>query len=728
MTPQAAPARARGVAAQAALRSKSAGRNGTIWANPLSLLTTIRARLYLAFGFVAATTVIASLTALYAFVNIGRTTTEIVSQSIPATVQSLRLAEETSSLLASGPRLMAAEDEAGRTTIAGEIGRQARRVGTYIDALRALGASRSGEIDAIEAAIVARLGALNQAVTDRIAVSRRREAMALSVRKAHEELLEAITPAIDDANFELMTTSFTAANAAAEKASAETLRRLLEVQAEGNLVAGLLTEASMVTESARLQPLRELIDAARRRVGKNLRALADAGQRQRLTGLYQRLAAMAGGDGIIALRTLELKHRNEAQLAFAATQSEAEKLRAAVDSLVDQQNRRVQTVSSLAARQIRSGRILLIALSLAALVAAVLTAWLYVGRNVVRRLSLLSSAMRRIAGGDLTAAIPAAGRDEIGDMTRALAVFRRNSADVTSARRSEADRTQASEARRQQIEAATRNFEQAVSSVVHALDHASKEMDASARAMAQSAVRNQEQALLTATASEEANVNVGNVADAAEEIARSVEHISAQVQDSARVARQAAGEAQTITGAVEGLAASVGQIGDVSKLIRNIAAQTNLLALNATIEAARAGDAGRGFAVVAQEVKSLAVQTEKATEDITRQIASIEQTTSCAVHAMKTIAGTITKLDDIANVVAAAVREQGTVTQDIARNAGAAAAGTCDVSANIGQVSQAATETGEVANAVLGAAGELAAQSSMLRREVESFLAAVRVA
>jgi hypothetical protein len=154
-------------------------------------------------------------------VNIGRTTTEIVSQSIPATVQSLRLAEETSSLLASGPRLMAAEDEAGRATIAGEIARQARRVGTYIDALRELGASRSGEIDTIEAAIVARLGALNQAVTDRIAVSRRREAMALSVRKAHEELLEAITPAIDDANFELMTTSFTAANAAAEKAPAE---------------------------------------------------------------------------------------------------------------------------------------------------------------------------------------------------------------------------------------------------------------------------------------------------------------------------------------------------------------------------------------------------------------------------------------------------------------------------------------------------------------------------
>jgi methyl-accepting chemotaxis protein len=371
---------------------------------------------------------------------------------------------------------------------------------------------------------------------------------------------------------------------------------------------------------------------------------------------------------------------------------------------------------------------LLIVLSIMALVGAVLIAWLYVGRNIARRLGFLSGAMRRITGGDLTVAIPEDGKDEIADMARALLVFRTATADVATARQDEVERAQTSKARWQQIEAAMRNFETAMADVVGALDSASKAMDGSARTMAKSAGHSQEQALLTAAASEEATANVGNVAMAAEEIAQSVEHISAQIRESATVARQAVGEAQAITGAVEGLAASVGQIGDVSNLIRNIASQTNLLALNATIEAARAGDAGRGFAVVAQEVKSLAAQTEKATEDIVRQILSIEQTTSHAVDTMKTIARTITRLDDIASAVAVAVEQQGVVTQDIARSASAAAEGTQNVSANISQVSQAATETGQVANTVLSAAGELSARSDMLKSEVERFLTQVRAA
>jgi methyl-accepting chemotaxis protein len=179
---------------------------------------------------------------------------------------------------------------------------------------------------------------------------------------------------------------------------------------------------------------------------------------------------------------------------------------------------------------------------------------------------------------------------------------------------------------------------------------------------------------------------------------------------------------------VSSLSASVDEIGEVSNLIRGIAAQTNLLALNATIEAARAGDAGRGFAIVAQEVKGLAAKTGKATEEITRQIQSIEQTTASSVQTMKTIAATIAQLDDLANDVSVAVRQQDTVTREIARNAGAAAKGTRDVSANIGGVSAAAVKTGQVANTVLSAAGDLAEQSHRLRQEVERFLTQVRVA
>ena len=395
-----------------------------------SWLTTIRARLYIALGFMAAITVVCSLIALYAFTIIGGTTTEIVSQSMPATVHSLRLAEETSGLVASAPQLMTAEDESRRSEIAEQIARRARNLSARIERLRMLDASMSTEIQAAQMAMAERIDALNQAVTERITISNQRQAMAFSIRKAHEELLQGITPAVDDANFELMTKSQGAENKAASNEAIESLRHLLEVQAEANLLAGLLIESSMVTESVRLQPLRELIDAARGRIETNLKALADPEQREKLIGLYDRLAALTGQDGIIALRARELQRQHAAQLAFAATQTEAVKLKQAVDSLVEQQGKSAQAVSTRAAEQIRSGQILLIVLSMTALGAAGLIAWLYVGRNIVRRLTHLSSAMLTIAAGRRETAVAVTGADEVGAMGRAVEVFRRNAIEL----------------------------------------------------------------------------------------------------------------------------------------------------------------------------------------------------------------------------------------------------------------------------------------------------------
>jgi signal transduction histidine kinase/DNA-binding response OmpR family regulator len=414
----------------AAPASTQADRNGKARVGSLTWLTTIRARLYIAFGFMAAMTVVCSLIALYAFTKIGGITTEIVSKSMPATVHSLRLAEETSGLVASAPRLMTAEDEPRRSELAGQIAQQARNLVARIERLRMLDASRSTEIYAAQVAMVERIDALNQAVTERIAIASQRQAMAFSIRKAHEELIEGITPAIDDANFELMTKSQAAGTKAASNEEIESLHRLLEVQAEANQLAGLLTESSMVTDSVRLQPLRELINAARGKIETNLKALIDPEQRKKLIGLYDRLAAVAGPDGIIALRASELQRQHEAQIAFTATQTEAVKLKDAVDSLVEQQGKGAQAVSARAAEQIRSGQILLVALSITALIAAGLIAWLYVGRNIVGRLAHLSAAMLTIAAGRRETAVLVTGRDEIGAMGRAVEVFRRNAIEL----------------------------------------------------------------------------------------------------------------------------------------------------------------------------------------------------------------------------------------------------------------------------------------------------------
>lgn len=694
----------------------------------LSRLRTIRSRLYFAFGFAASMTVVGSLFALFTFANVSKTLTEIVFRSMPATVESFRLLDETNRLVASAPRLMAAEDENHRVEIAGEITAQSRNLEAQIERLRVLDASESDEIAVAEVAMNERFDALNQAVAGRINISEQRRALVMAVRKTHENLLEAITPAIDDANFDLMTKSQATENRTELNQSIDSLRRLLEVQADVNLLAGLLIESSMVADIASLPPMRDLIASAERSIDTNLKALPAPDQRSKITDLCGKLAALAGDSGIVEQRMNELKGEQDAQKVYSAALVETTRLRNAVENLIKRQGSIAQTLSARAISQINIGRLILVVLSIAALAAAGLIAWFYVGRSIVGRLTLLSGAMRRIAAGEANVPVPVGGQDEIASMAEALLVFRRAIEDVIVARQSEAERARDAESRRQEIEVATQDFERAVNDIVRALDGASKTMDGCAQIMAEAANHNQTQADATATASEEATTNVSNVAAAAEEIALSVEQISMQARSSADIAHQATDEAKSIIRTVERLAATVGQINNVSNLIRNVAAQTNLLALNATIEAARAGDAGRGFAVVAQEVKSLAAQTGKATDDIAQQISSIETTTLSVVQAMEAIAGTIGQLDENANDISAAVQQQDAVSKEIARSANAAAERTREVSASVVQVSDAASKTGQVAKAVLNAGSELSVKSDRLRAEVEHFLTQVRVA
>ena len=259
-----------------------------------AFMRTIRARLYLAFGLTAGMTVIGSLFALFAFATIGATLSAIVFRSMPATVESIRLSKDTSDLVAFAPRLMAAEDESHRAEIAGEISAQSRNLKVRIDRLRALNASQSAEIaDMLDrsmarAAMDERLDALSKAVADRIQISAQQRALALAGRKAHENLLEAITPAIDDAYFDLMTKSQNDRTTLSQ--SIDSLRRLLEVRADANLLVGLLIEASMVTDIANLQPLRDSIAAIERHIDDNLSKLPKSDQRDKISALYGKLA------------------------------------------------------------------------------------------------------------------------------------------------------------------------------------------------------------------------------------------------------------------------------------------------------------------------------------------------------------------------------------------------------------------------------------------------------
>ncbi len=261
-----------------------------------------------------------------------------------------------------------------------------------------------------------------------------------------------------------------------------------------------------------------------------------------------------------------------------------------------------------------------------------------------------------------------------------------------------------------------------VKEVVGVVASAATELRSSAEAMVASSEATANQSTAVAAASEEVTANVQTVASAAEELTSSVNEISRQVAESTKISAEAVAETERSNEVVQGLAEAAQKIGDVVKLISDIAGQTNLLALNATIEAARAGEAGKGFAVVASEVKSLANQTAKATEDIASQVANIQAATNDAVGAITGVGTTINKINDIAGSISAAVEEQGAATGEISRNVQEAANGTQEVTGNITQVSSNASESGQSASQVLEAADGLSEEAEKMQRQIDEFL------
>jgi methyl-accepting chemotaxis protein len=380
------------------------------------------------------------------------------------------------------------------------------------------------------------------------------------------------------------------------------------------------------------------------------------------------------------------------------------------------------------AQTIGSAQILALVVSVAALGAGALLSIL-LARGIAGPVRLMTSAMGRLAAGDTAVEVPAQGRkDEIGAMAAAVQVFKDNAIERQRLEAQQEQERKAKEARAEAVARAIERFDAEISEVLHVVTSAATELEATAQSLSSTSEETSRQATGAASASEQTSANVQTVAAATEEMSSSIQEVARQMEEARRVADAASSEAEIAQDHVRGLKDAGEKIGEVVELISAIAAQTNLLALNATIEAARAGEAGKGFAVVAGEVKSLASQTAKATEEIGGQVAAMQGTIDGAVQAINRIAEVIFKLNEMAAAVASAVEEQTATTSEISRNAVEAARGTGEVSSSIAGVTQAAETSAAGAAQVLSASRSLSEQAARLKQYVDSFVDGVRAA
>ncbi|SEP39711.1 Methyl-accepting chemotaxis protein [Methylobacterium sp. UNC300MFChir4.1] len=461
-------------------------------------------------------------------------------------------------------------------------------------------------------------------------------------------------------------------------------------------------------------------------------ALADSPDRkatnQSLKGLLENFFA-----ALDKSNALGLSNDNDAAIRVLLTDGGVArgKVRDFVQGRIDRLTAELRQARDNAEQAAATTMVVLIAAAAVGLLGTVALSALIVVFGITRPLASLVGVLQRMARGEVDAEIREAARgDEIGAVGKAVegikAMVARKAAEEAEVKR-RADAAAAAERRRTMVELAD-GFERAVGGIVGMVSSSATELQATAQQMTATAQETASQSTTVAAAAEEAATNVNTVAAAAEELGSSVQEIGRQVQGSAHLAQAAVGAADETAHLVQALSQTAVRIGDLVGMISGIAGQTNLLALNATIEAARAGAAGRGFAVVATEVKALAEQTAKATEEIARQIGEVQGVTARAVTAIGGITGRIREIDSVATSIAAAVEEQGAATQEIVRNVSQAAVGASEVTGNIAGVAQASEETGAAAGQVLSAASELSRQSEHLGAEVSRFLATVRAA
>lgn len=694
----------------------------------------VRGSLFAAFALIAGMGLVIAAGAGLALKNLGGRMTELSGQDIPRLAASLQLSALSASLAAQGPALLAAQSEEAlneRTKQLRELQEQTQR---KLNEIIELGGDKtvvSGLSETMKS-INEAAQSLAKAARERLDVTALHDKQYDALRSAQGAFVGAASPAMLDAQTRV-NAILGSANLSAEDATeaAQTVGQLGNVVASGNLAAADMSAALSANTSDKLDDIQKEFKTAQGRLRSNLDLLSENQGNKMLRETAEKLLALGTGKtGVFNLREKELDAIDYGQTILDETRKLNVGLGISVQQLVDGVQKETNASTSQAGQEISLATTAMLALGALMLIGSALFVWLYVGRNILRRIGALQQSMQLLANGDLETEIYRSKNhnDEISVMANTLQVFRESMIDAR-AMSSEQDKDRVIKAERAaRMEAKIAQFESTVRNALDNLAQSANSMQSTAQSMSTTADQSNALVNAVASAAEETSVNVQTVSSGTEQLSSSIEEISKQVVTSAAIARKAVDEAGATDATVQSLADSASRISVVVDLIQTIASQTNLLALNATIEAARAGEAGRGFAVVASEVKSLASQTAKATEEIRTQIASMQQVTTSAVGAIQGIGRIIGEINDVTTTIATAVEEQGAATREIARNIQHAAGGTSEVSSNIVGVSTASAEAGAAASEVLGASDALRREADLLRGEIDAFLNNMRAA
>jgi methyl-accepting chemotaxis protein len=690
--------------------------------------------LLLALGVISLLTIVSVGSGIFSFSQIRTSFDELTQKGIASISDASNLAIQSNIVATAAVDISKANDEYDRSSAYGDLTKVVETVEANVKKLvrQNPGSNEANGLTSSVTDLKSSLKQLNESTKARLSASTRRMENMSELFSEHQEISHAFVPIIDDAYFDAAMagekSGTTSDPVAVEKMGAHLskLKSALEADSALHELVALMVNGALTENEDAIIPLQDRINALTARFERAINTVGDANLTAKL---FVVTAFSDPTTGLLADRREELIAANKSKAIIDEMFFLTGQLSSSIGSMISAQQLKSESSVTEVHSLMAKSQLLMLAVGFVSIIIAVFIAMFIVHRGLTLPLEHLIGNMRKLADGDLSIKFPNAERkDEIGEMARAVLVFRENAVERDQLTASHEVDEETRALRQQRIEKLITDFRTTVGDLLKSVTDNVDTMQSTATLLTGIAEDTTAKASGATGASQEAYSSVQTVASAAEELSSSISEITRQVGEAASVVSDAGKDVKSTTDKISSLAESANKIGDIVSMIQDIAEQTNLLALNATIEAARAGEAGKGFAVVASEVKSLANQIAKATEEIGSQISEIQGSTSEAVTAIQTIAETMNTINDYTSSINTSVEQQNSATDEISRSVQQAATGARTVSDNMEGLSASVSETTQSATQVEHASTSVAGQAEELNKVVDEFLEKVAAA